>query len=422
MRSSLSPCLLAALLPAAGVLAAPPQAQAPADRTELRVKLDPAAQTLAGEAALTVRIAHPGTSELTWLLNGQFDVTSLQGPLVAGWSFSKTAGLLKVRFPKPLGPADRVQFRLRYQGALSRWPEHSPNAFAPAWTELGRSVSWYPVRQDRMPSTFRLTVLGKPGQGLVSFGPFKGGQGLRTLDWNQPGMDLVLCVAPADHLRVWNPVPRVRLVTLDLSEAAATRLGSALGQVMSALTLRLGPLEASSLTVVQSPRQDGGSYALPGFVVLTGLSDAQVSGGLEDILHQVALETAHAWWHGAPAGTWENWLNVSLSEFSALAVLRDVLGEPCFQRRIELKRRACEGLPPLWQFDPGSGQAQSLMENKGVVLLAELEVFVGRERFSALCRELADRKVSRTGAFLDLLEARAGKAVRESFQRRIMAL
>jgi hypothetical protein len=62
------------------------------------------------------------------------------------------------------------------------------------------------------------------------------------------------------------------------------------------------------------------------------------------------------------------------------------------------------------------------MEAKGVILLAELEGFVGQDRFAALCRELAAQKVLRTTIFLDLLEARAGKPVREAFQRRIMSL
>jgi len=49
-------------------------------------------------------------------------------------------------------------------------------------------------------------------------------------------------------------------------------------------------------------------------------------------------------------------------------------------------------------------------------------VFVGKDRFAAFCRDLAAQKVLRTSIFFDLLELRAGKPVREAFQRRIMTL
>jgi hypothetical protein len=420
----MAPWLLALLL----LLPLPCRAAAPAalparDHTELRVKLDPAAQTLDVNGTLTVRVTQPGTVDLTWQLNRQLEIRELMGPLVSDWAFNRDPagagpGLLKVRFRRPLGPADRVQFRLHYRGTLSRWPERSPNLVTAAWTELGRALAWYPLRPEGGPFTFSLQVTCPKDYALASYGPFLGG---RTLAWPHPVTDLVLVAAPRERLHTWTPAPRVRLVTTDLGALPAQRLAGAMAQVLAALQKRLGSREAASMTLIQGSRASGGPYARSGLLVLEGLSEAQVTEGSEDILHLLALETARAWWHAAPTATWENWLNEGFAEFSALVALRDALGEAVFQRRIEHKRRICVGLPPLWQFDPAAREAEAVMESKSVVLLAELEGFVGRERFGALVRACADRQVAGTLAFLDLLEAREGKAVRESFQRRIMS-
>jgi hypothetical protein len=278
------------------------------------------------------------------------------------------------------------------------------------------------VRKDAEPFTFRLEVQCKPTYGLVSYGPLKPARGRRTLEWNQPVTDLLLVAAPSKRLQILNPSAQVRLVGTEPGGVNATRLAQAMGELMTSLRKRLGFPEAGAMTLVLSQRQDGGNTTGPGFLVVPGMTETGLAQGQEDLLQRLALNTARTWWNKAPATTWEDWLNVSFSEYSALVSLRDVAGEPSYQRRIEAKRRACVGLPPLWQFDRGGPNAQALMETKGVVLLAELEVFVGRNRFGAFCRELAAQKALRTSTFLDLLEARAGKAVREAFQRRIMTL
>jgi hypothetical protein len=418
----MAPCLLAFLLLLPVLRAAPAHALPTHDHTDLRLKLDPPTQALDVTGTLTVHVAQPGTVELTWQLNRQLDMKELRGPLVADWTFSRDPGgagpgLLKVRFRRPVGPADHVQFQCHYQGTLSKWPERSPNLVTASWTELGRALAWYPVRPGGEPFTFNLQVTCPKAYALASYGPFQGG---RTLAWPHPVTDLVLVAAPRERLHTYT-APRVRLITTDLDAAPAQRLAGTMAQVLAALRQRLGPREGASMTLIQAPRAAGGPYARTGLLVLEGLSEAQMAEGSEDILHLLALETARVWWHAAPAATWENWLNEGFAEYSALAALREVLGEAVFQRRIEQKRRICVGLPPLWQFDPAGREATAIMESKSVVLLAELEGFVGHERFGALVRELADRQVTGTLQFLDLLQAKEGKAVRESFQRRIMS-
>lgn len=421
MRPFLLLGLLAGLIQLPGLAAGP----IPADRYQLRLRLDPVGQHLAADALVSVRVTRAATTELTWLLNRQLAVQSLTGPQVASWTFNRDpdpreAGTLKVRLRRPLGPADPLQFRIRYQGTVTRWPEHSAEVMTPAWTELGRALFWFPLRQDFQPFTFRLQVQCPPAYALLSLAPLKPAQGLRSLEWNEPVTDLLLIATPAEHLRVLSPAPRIRLAAAGLGEAPANHLAQAMAQLMASFRDRLNA--GAALTLVQSPRRDGGDSGGPGFRVLAGLTDARIGDGLEDLLQPLALDAARACWNKAPVTSWEDWLNVSFAEYSALVAVRDVLGEPSWQRRIEAKRRAAEGLPPLWQFERGSKDAQAIMETKGVVLLAELEVFVGRDRFRTFCRELAGQKGLSTAAFLDLLEASAGKPVREAFQRRIMSL
>ena len=413
-------CLLAAFLLIPAAHAEP----APADRLDLRVKLDPPTQRLEVEAALTVRVPKAGTRELTWSLNRQFEVAELKGPLVADWTFTPDTGLLKVHFLRPVGPAAPVRLRLRYKGIFSKGQEHASSIITPFWTELDRTLPWFPLRQDNAPFTFRLEVRCRPEYALASYGPFLGWQNARTLAWNHPVTDLIIVAARKDRMQIWNLAPRVRFVSMGLGEAEASRLATAMGKLVTVLQRRLGPRGTPLTTLIQSPRAEGSNAAppQPGLVVLEGLTYARIKDSLPEILQPLAVETARAWWCAAPVDSWEDWLNVSFADYSALTALRELLGEAAYQHSIELKRRACVGLPPLWEFDRNAAEAKPIMENKGVVLLAELEGFVGRERFEKFCRELAARKVTRTLQFLELLEAREGKSLREAFQRRLMSL
>ena len=419
MRHFVTSCLLAVSL-------ALPAAPA-SDRLELRVKLDPAAQKLEVEGSVAASLPQPDTREFTWLLNGKFEVTELKSPQVASWSFTREpgapeAGALKVLLRRPLGPADRLKFRIRYRGTLALGLEHAPAILSRTWTELGRSLPWFPLRPDNAPFSFRLEVQCRPEFALASYGPFLDTGGRRTLAWDQPVTDLVLVAAPRDRMRTLNLTPRVRLVSTGLGQQETTQLAQAMTRLMATLQRRLGPRDSASMTLIQALRPEDDLRARPGLVILGGLDYARVRDGLDEILRLLAVETAHAWWCSAPVDSWEDWLNESFSEYTALLAVREVLGEPAYQRAFELKRRACAGLPPLWEFDRHGPEARPIMENKGVVLLAELEGFLGRDPFEKLCRDLATRNVGQTAQFLDLLEARAGKSVREAFQRRMMTL
>jgi len=406
-------------------------ALAGADRYELKVRLDPPAQRLEVEGVMTVRPRDGGALELVWFLNRQVEVLELKGPQVAGWEFNRgataaqppfqEAGLLKVRLRAPLAPGAALRFRLRYAGTLIRWPLGNPDRLGAPWTELGRSAFWYPCRWDGNPFTFRLEVRCPRDFALAGYGPFQGPEGRQTLEWSRPVEDLVLLAAPRNRLRI-TAAGGARVVSLDLAEPTAQRLAKATGELMDLMQERLGRLEGETLTVVQAPRPGGGTYARAGLLVLDGLDEPRLTAQYQEVLQRVAHEAAHAWWHFAPEDTWEDWLNESFAEYSALAALRELQGEAGYQRAIAAKRRACAGLPRLWEFPRNSNQAWSVMGNKGVVLLAELEELMGRDPFSAFCRELAARRVNQTARLMELLEARAGKGIREAFQRRIMSL
>ncbi len=91
-----------------------------------------------------------------------------------------------------------------------------------------------------------------------------------------------------------------------------------------------------------------------------------------DLLRYLAHEAAHFWWTLAPADTWEDWLNESFAEYSALLLIRDRFGEEEFRTRMDRKRESAEGTPPIWGFDRGdtsteekSMQVQAVLYNAG---------------------------------------------------------
>jgi hypothetical protein len=164
------------------------------------------------------------------------------------------------------------------------------------------------------------------------------------------------------------------------------------------------------ISIIQSPREKGGGYARRGLVVLGGLQDQQYVELREAYCRYLGHEIAHFWWWKAETSSWEDWLNESFAEYSALMVVRELFGESAFEKRMLDKQNAINHTVPIWGFERTdiSTEAQrkeveTVLYNKGPVLLFELEKKIGDEKFKALCRQMVSSKVTSTPQFLQML-------------------
>lgn len=97
---------------------------------------------------------------------------------------------------------------------------------------------------------------------------------------------------------------------------------------MSLFNTKFGPSgETGKLQFVFVPRTNGASYSRLGFAVINaGSSD---EGRFSTLAHEIV----HFRWAGAKTSTWEDWLNKSFAEHSALMVFEEKYGADKFIER-----------------------------------------------------------------------------------------
>jgi aminopeptidase N len=130
------------------------------------------------------------------------------------------------------------------------------------------------------------------------------------------------------------------------------------------------------------------------------------SGELDypDLVQGLAHEAAHIWWKDASVTTWEDWLNESFAEYSALMVLRQLYGEQYYADEVASCAAESAGAPPIWGIERADPSAYTALYLKGPVILGRLEAAIGRDKFIEFLGALQAERVNTTAGLLGVLE------------------
>jgi len=120
------------------------------------------------------------------------------------------------------------------------------------------------------------------------------------------------------------------------------------------------------------------------------------------------------WWANAPVNSWEDWLNESFAEYSALMAVRELFGTGRFQNIIAGKRKRSEGMPPIKGIKRNDERAFTVLYDKGCLVLYELEQMAERKEFIGLLRKTFQQKVSSTEEFVELVGAEVSNEAKKS--------
>ncbi|MFO7653763.1 MAG: M1 family aminopeptidase [Candidatus Krumholzibacteriia bacterium] len=456
-------CLATACLAAAGaggsapVAAAGDGVRAPAAPTslpvadvhyEIHLDVNPAARHVTATGAVCLVVPPAGLDRVEFYLHRQLAVTRLEiggearagDPLPVAGSCRRDTTVGEIRYmpeatrvvftpARPLAPGQVVSVDFACVGTITVWPEWNASVLGADWTEMGLYFPWFPFHPDRTPFTYDLTVQA-PDDVTV----FAVGQGGRDgAGWRfrtvAPTTDIVVVAAPDLKVRVpacggmageGEPGEDVAVSVVHHALQAAT-VDTMLTDLARLHRLCSGWLGSrpGGLVLVESRRERGGGYARPGALFLAGLVDADYLRNREGYVRYLGHELAHTWWRNAGATTWEDWLNESFAEHTALLLVRELYGQEAYRRRLDRKREAAASVAPVWGYERSGEDAETVFYGKGPVLLADLEARLGSAEYLTFLRRVADARVSTTVALLQLLEESAGSATRHWFEQRL---
>jgi aminopeptidase N len=168
------------------------------------------------------------------------------------------------------------------------------------------------------------------------------------------------------------------------------------------------------MCLVVSKRDKGGGYSRKGGLFLGGINDSNYLSERTDYVQYLGHEIAHFWWQGA-TGNWEDWLNESFAEYSALNLIKELSSKEEFNTKLNIKRSESSNTPPIWGISRSDPSAEQVLYSKGVVLLNELEEKIGKNKFLELYRARIDKKINNTLDFLNLIKDTGGKETADWF-------
>jgi hypothetical protein len=338
------------------------------------------------------------------------------------YHYLERAARIRLFFDPPLCGGTEVELNLEYSGEIDPGETTSPNVIDAAWTEIGLYLPWFPYHPDHGPFTYRLRVTAPPSYEVTDGSPVRGRQGRDgwLIASPEPTQDIVVIAAP--ELRTQRTKGTgfdVLAHTVAFAEERVEAVSRELATIAEKLQAWLGGKLPPQIVLIVSPRKGGGSYARHNLVVLEGSTVEGYPTNYSAFVHRLAHEVAHLWWYGAAAHTWEDWLNESFAEYSALLAMRDLVGRAAFAQQIALKRAMSAGAPPLWGFARGRvkterarRQAERLLYHKGPLLIHELVGQIGQDGFLEVCRRMISGEERTTRKLLQAVTAVTGGAAR----------
>ncbi|MFP4623726.1 MAG: amidase family protein, partial [Gemmatimonadota bacterium] len=315
-----------------------------------------------------------------------------------------------------LRPGESVRLTFRYGGEIvpDQW---RANLLTEDWFELAMYCGWYPLApgdltltyeaEVRVPADYRVTGLGT----VTRLEDDDGSARVRVVQAT-PVNDLVVAGSRALRTEVVDrPGQRIRLSHVELTADQVERIAADADDALQRFTRWFGPSRLDALEFLFAPREQGGGYARPGLVVMQIDAETDVAGA--GFLRYLSHEVAHLWWRAAPTDSWQDWLNESFAEYSALMLLRERIGEHALEERIAEYREVAAATPPIRGIDRGHEKAFETLYRKGPVLLYELERRLGPDPFLAFLRALRDDDVRSTDRLLQTLARVATPADRD---------
>lgn len=317
--------------------------------------------------------------------------------------------IIRINFKNSIEKNEKINLNFLCEGKFDITDNITVNSLNSEWIELGLYSLWHPVFKSLESAKFdadinisdEYTVVNsfqnKSYQSIVQVQPtvdctIIASNKFKYVSRSSEGMDVKSYYTKTDKKPIANKI-------IDYID------------IVSKTFLKFGQTSIKNLSIVIGDRTEGGGYCRPGLIVLSSPENFDELG----YFHFISHEFAHMWWCDAPTDSYEDWLNESFAEYSALIAIREEFGKEVFNSILDRYKENSKGLKPIINLKRNNANAYTILYEKGPCLLNILESKIGEHEFIELLKEMKVRKIINTDTFLDLLEERYNKDIKHYF-------
>lgn len=275
---------------------------------------------------------------------------------------------------------------LAYSGALPPEMADGVNVVGPEVVELSVYSTWFPVPSDLSSFDWHMSVALPTGWAIVTNGRSGGLAGEWWSVPNAPIGDIVVVASP--RMLRHTVAPGCELVCAGVTCGGEQARTAMMGKALELLGQWYGLLDSESdHTVVVTDRR-GFAYSRMPIIFLSSQAGPTLAHDQQTLFH----ELSHFWWNLAPVGSYDDWLNESLAEYSSVRLVGALLGRGAAERALE-RRLTCASTsrddPPMCATPLSS--EESGYANKyarGALFHEACALRLGRDTYDAVLRDL----------------------------------
>ena len=391
---------------------------------DIQLKIDPDEQFIKVVGNLKFLVEKDSLDVLSFNLHKKFVIStfSINGDNSYQLDTSNTnvrwlPDAMKIIYPtkKIFQKGDVLNVDFSYEGKITAWPTWSANVISSDWIEIGLYFPWYPSIYG--PFTYKVSIDIDPGYNVFAMGEATEEGNKKVFETNFPVDDFIICASKDLTIRETKLLNHsFQIVNCTLSDETVDSIQTDIENFYKLYSSWFGKIQVQDMCLVVSKRDKGGGYSRKGGLFLGGLTDSNYLNKRTDYVRYLGHEIAHFWWRGA-ASNWEDWLNESFAEYSAMILIKELRSKEEFNSRLNIKRSESNNTPPIWEISRNAPLAQQVLYSKGVILLIELEEKIGNNKFLELCRARIDKKTNNTLDFLNLIKDIGGKEIADWFEQ-----
>ena len=387
-------------------------------------EIDPSSSQLKVEAEISIDQKLFVSNQLEFLLNRNMLITKYSGTVSNEYVFNKSGeapyryaqdgASLKVRL-KDHEKLEKYEVHLEYEGALNgdKW---GTNVITAEWLEIGLYTAWFPLLPNER-FTFDLTIHLPEGYNCVGNGEVGMEDKAYKIVNSTQASDMVVIASPDLKIDATRSNQNTVFVCYkNMKDNFRSILIKDINSVLNTYNSWFTNSGENYLYFVVSERERGGGYSRPKIVSLSNVNEYKRTPGRYKYL---AHELAHFYWNNAPTINWEDWLNESFAEYTALLCVAENLSKEASSKIVKTLRQKVEEISPIWGIDRNSEESYLALYVGGALILDNLFKEIGAKRFFEFLRMVQVEKINSTKDLLQLIKTNLTEKIANSIETQL---
>lgn len=282
------------------------------------------------------------------------------------------------------------------------------------WIELSFYTAWFPLNFDDKNYSYDLTFLLPKNYDAVSAGKIEHFKNNKINIKNNKNYKDILVVLSDKFQKFQSENKKIKFYGIDLEENLINEISSKSQNIFNFYENIFGASDSQNLIVAVNPYIHPMSYSRKGIISLS-LKNNFIGQDQRTLAHEIG----HLWWKNANFGTYQEWLNESFAEFSALKWSQESLPEKDFSDLLSKYENENKNSLKISQVNPNEKKWFSIIYLKGAFILYDLNKEIGNEKMNEILKQTYLQKISNTKDFIKIVEKISNKNIAENLKNKI---